>query len=115
MTLPHLYNLILHLCSSHGTLSILLIIKSFCNQDFKLKMPREYDGNSHAQCQIFTTTSPTSNLTPPSYPALSSLTSKRRLIKLPCGADLPTITLPHSMIQTPLLPHQKTSLAFLWD
>ncbi|MBW0532918.1 hypothetical protein O181_072633 [Austropuccinia psidii MF-1] len=24
-------------------------------------------------------------------------------------------TLPHSMIQTPLLPHQKTGLAFLWD
>ncbi|MBW0540468.1 hypothetical protein O181_080183 [Austropuccinia psidii MF-1] len=25
------------------------------------------------------------------------------------------MTLPHSMIQTPLLPHQKTGLAFLWD
>ncbi|MBW0471660.1 hypothetical protein O181_011375 [Austropuccinia psidii MF-1] len=25
------------------------------------------------------------------------------------------MTLPHFMIQTPLLPHQKTRLAFLWD
>ncbi|MBW0526874.1 hypothetical protein O181_066589 [Austropuccinia psidii MF-1] len=25
------------------------------------------------------------------------------------------MTLPHSIIQTPLLPHQKTGLAFLWD
>ncbi|MBW0589993.1 hypothetical protein O181_129708 [Austropuccinia psidii MF-1] len=25
------------------------------------------------------------------------------------------MTLPHSIIRTPLLPHQKTGLAFLWD
>ncbi|MBW0518598.1 hypothetical protein O181_058313 [Austropuccinia psidii MF-1] len=45
---------------------------------------------------------------PPSSPALFSLTSKQKLIQLHSGSDLP-------MIQTPLLPHQKTRLAFLWD
>ncbi|MBW0497940.1 hypothetical protein O181_037655 [Austropuccinia psidii MF-1] len=45
---------------------------------------------------------------PPSYPALFSFTSKQKLIQLPSGSDLP-------MIQTPLLPHQKNRLAFLWD
>ncbi|MBW0566669.1 hypothetical protein O181_106384 [Austropuccinia psidii MF-1] len=52
---------------------------------------------------------------PPSYPALFSLTSKQKLIQLPSESDLPMMTLPHSIIQTPLLPHQKTRLAFLWD
>ncbi|MBW0527133.1 hypothetical protein O181_066848 [Austropuccinia psidii MF-1] len=52
---------------------------------------------------------------PPSYPALSSLTSKQKLIQLPSGSDLPMMTLPHSITQTPLLPHQKIGLAFLWD
>ncbi|MBW0483014.1 hypothetical protein O181_022729 [Austropuccinia psidii MF-1] len=52
---------------------------------------------------------------PPSNPALFSLTSKKKLIQLPSGSDLPMITPPHSIIQTPLLPHQKTRLAFLWD
>ncbi|MBW0470454.1 hypothetical protein O181_010169 [Austropuccinia psidii MF-1] len=55
------------------------------------------------------------NSTPPSYPALFSLTFKQKLIQLPSGADLPMMTPPHSMIQTHLLPHQKTKLAFLWD
>ncbi|MBW0490328.1 hypothetical protein O181_030043 [Austropuccinia psidii MF-1] len=71
-------------------------------------MPKECDCNTHSQCQLLTPTFPASNLTPPSYPALFSFTSKQRLIKLPSGSDLP-------MIQTPLLPHQKTRLAFLWD
>ncbi|MBW0483062.1 hypothetical protein O181_022777 [Austropuccinia psidii MF-1] len=31
-------------------------------------MPKEYDLNSHSQCQIFTPTTPTPNLTPPSHP-----------------------------------------------
>ncbi|MBW0500292.1 hypothetical protein O181_040007 [Austropuccinia psidii MF-1] len=52
---------------------------------------------------------------PPSYPALISLTSNQKLIQLPSGSDHPMMTLPHSIIQTPLLPHQKTGLAFLWD
>ncbi|MBW0517017.1 hypothetical protein O181_056732 [Austropuccinia psidii MF-1] len=52
---------------------------------------------------------------PPSYPAIFSLTSKQKLMQLPSGSDLPMMTLPHSIIQTPLLPHQKTGLAFLWD
>ncbi|MBW0478746.1 hypothetical protein O181_018461 [Austropuccinia psidii MF-1] len=78
-------------------------------------MPREYDGNSHAQFQLFAPTYSTSNLNPPSYPALFSFTSKQKLIKLPSGSDLPTMTPPHSMFQTPLLPHQKTGLSFLWD
>ncbi|MBW0528130.1 hypothetical protein O181_067845 [Austropuccinia psidii MF-1] len=56
-----------------------------------------------------------SNSMPPSYPALFSLTSKQKLIQLPSGSDLPMMTPPHSIIQTPLLPHQKTGLAFLWD
>ncbi|MBW0512884.1 hypothetical protein O181_052599 [Austropuccinia psidii MF-1] len=43
------------------------------------------------------------------------LTSKQKLIQLPSGSDLPMMTLPHSIIQTSLLPHQKTRLAFLWD
>ncbi|MBW0496746.1 hypothetical protein O181_036461 [Austropuccinia psidii MF-1] len=71
-------------------------------------MPKEYDFRSHSQCQLFTTTFAASNSMAPSYPVLFSLTSKQNLIQLPSGSDLP-------MIQTPLLPHQKTRLAFLWD
>ncbi|MBW0578549.1 hypothetical protein O181_118264 [Austropuccinia psidii MF-1] len=67
------------------------------------------------QFQLFTPTFPTSNLTPASYPAVSSLISKQKLIQLPSGSDLPMMAPPHSIIQTPLLPHQKTGLAFLWD
>ncbi|MBW0581557.1 hypothetical protein O181_121272 [Austropuccinia psidii MF-1] len=52
---------------------------------------------------------------PPSYPTLFSLTSKKKLIQLPSGSDLPMMTPPVSIIQTPLLPHQKTKLAFIWD
>ncbi|MBW0561583.1 hypothetical protein O181_101298, partial [Austropuccinia psidii MF-1] len=78
-------------------------------------MPKEYDCNTHCQCQLFTLTFPASNSTPASYPAVSSLISKQKLIQLPSGSDLPMMTPPHSIIQTPLLPHQKTGLAFLWD
>ncbi|MBW0550348.1 hypothetical protein O181_090063 [Austropuccinia psidii MF-1] len=95
--------------------NILFIIESFLKQDFKLKIPKEYDCNAHSPCQLFTPTFPTSNSMPPSYPALFSLTSKQKLIQLSSGSDLPMMTRPHSIIQTPLLPHQKTGLAFLWD
>ncbi|MBW0522748.1 hypothetical protein O181_062463 [Austropuccinia psidii MF-1] len=95
--------------------SILFVIKSFQKQDFKLKMPKEYDCNSHSQCQLFTSTFPASNLMLPSYPALFSLTSKQKLIPLSSVSDLPMMTPPHSMIRTPLLPHKNTGLAFLWD
>ncbi|MBW0493357.1 hypothetical protein O181_033072 [Austropuccinia psidii MF-1] len=78
-------------------------------------MPTEYDCNTHIQCQLFTPTFPASNSTPASYPAVLSLTSKQKLIQLPSGSELPMITPPHSMIQTLLLPHQKTGLAFFWD
>ncbi|MBW0493815.1 hypothetical protein O181_033530 [Austropuccinia psidii MF-1] len=40
---------------------ILSIIEIFRNQDFKLKIPKEYDCNSHSQCQLFTPTSPAEN------------------------------------------------------
>ncbi|MBW0522840.1 hypothetical protein O181_062555 [Austropuccinia psidii MF-1] len=95
--------------------NILFIMESFQTQDFKLKMPKEYDCNTHSQCQLFTPTFPASNLMPASYPAVSSLLSKKKLIQLPSGSDLPMMTPPHAIIQTPLLPHQKTGLAFLWD
>ncbi|MBW0524920.1 hypothetical protein O181_064635 [Austropuccinia psidii MF-1] len=95
--------------------NILFIIEIFRKQDFKLKMPKEYDCNTHSQCQRFTPTFPTSRSMPPSYPALFSSTSEQKLIQLPNGSDLPMMTLPHSIIQTPLLPNQKTGLAFLWD
>ncbi|MBW0515690.1 hypothetical protein O181_055405 [Austropuccinia psidii MF-1] len=95
--------------------NILFIIEGFQTQDFKLKMPKEYDCNTHSQFQLFTTTFPPSSLMPASYPAVLSLNSKQKLIQLPSGSDLPMMTPPHSMIQTPLLPHQKTGLAFLWD
>ncbi|MBW0564337.1 hypothetical protein O181_104052 [Austropuccinia psidii MF-1] len=78
-------------------------------------MPKEYDCNTHSQCKHFTPTSPASNSMPPSHPALFSLTSKQKLLQLPSGLDLPMMTPPNSIIQTPLLPHQKTRLAFLWD
>ena len=78
-------------------------------------MPKEYDCTTHCQCQLFTPTFPASNSTPASYPAVSSLISKQKLIQLPSGSDLPMMTPPHAIIQTPLLPHQKTGLAFLWD
>ncbi|MBW0530528.1 hypothetical protein O181_070243 [Austropuccinia psidii MF-1] len=95
--------------------NILFIIERFRTQDFKLKMPKEYYCNTHSQCQLFTPTFPASNSTPASYPAVLSLTSKQKLIQSPSGSDLPMMTPLHSMIQTPLLPHQKTGLAFLSD
>ncbi|MBW0519064.1 hypothetical protein O181_058779 [Austropuccinia psidii MF-1] len=95
--------------------NILFIIESFQKQDFKLEMPKEYDCNTHSQCQLFTLTFLASNSMPPSYPALFSLTSKQKLIQLPSGSDLRMMTPPHFIIQNLLLPHQKTGLAFLWD
>ncbi|MBW0569432.1 hypothetical protein O181_109147 [Austropuccinia psidii MF-1] len=78
-------------------------------------MPKEYDCNTHRQCQVVTPTFLASKSTTASYCAVSSLTSKQKLIQLTSGSDLPMITPPHSIVQTPLLPHQKTGLAFLWD
>ncbi|MBW0474941.1 hypothetical protein O181_014656 [Austropuccinia psidii MF-1] len=86
----------------------LFIIESFRKQDFKLKIPKEYDCKSHGQSQLFTPTTPTSTLTPPLYPPVFSFSYKEKLIQLPSGSDLP-------MINTPLLPHQKSRLTFLWD
>ncbi|MBW0572115.1 hypothetical protein O181_111830 [Austropuccinia psidii MF-1] len=74
-------------------------------------MPKEYDCNTHSQCQLFTPTFPISNLMPASYAAVLSSTSKQKLRQLPSGSDLPMMTPPHSMIQTPLLPNQN-SLTF---
>ncbi|MBW0511083.1 hypothetical protein O181_050798 [Austropuccinia psidii MF-1] len=88
-------------------LKILFIIQSFQKQDFKLKLPKEYDCSSHSQCQLFTPTTPASNSAHPLYPAVFSLSSKKKLIQLASGSEFP-------MINTPL-PHQKNVLAFLWD
>ncbi|MBW0486230.1 hypothetical protein O181_025945 [Austropuccinia psidii MF-1] len=66
-------------------LNIIFIIESFRRQDFNLKIPKEYDFNSHSQCQRFNPTSPTSNLTPPSYPNVFSLSSKQKPIPLLSG------------------------------
>ncbi|MBW0505094.1 hypothetical protein O181_044809 [Austropuccinia psidii MF-1] len=68
-------------------------------------MPNEYDCNTHSQCKLVTSATPTSNLTPPSYPAVFSLPSKKKVIQLPVGSDL-------SMINTSLLPHQKLDYLF---
>ncbi|MBW0473674.1 hypothetical protein O181_013389 [Austropuccinia psidii MF-1] len=65
--------------------NILFIIESFRKKDFNLKIHKEYDYNSHGQCQRFTPTSPASNSTPPLYPALFSMSSKQKMIKLPSG------------------------------
>ncbi|MBW0581237.1 hypothetical protein O181_120952 [Austropuccinia psidii MF-1] len=70
-------------------LNILFIIESFRTQDFKLKMTKEYDCNTHSQFQVFNSTFPASNSTPASYPAGLSLASKQKLIQLPSGSDLP--------------------------
>ncbi|MBW0533950.1 hypothetical protein O181_073665 [Austropuccinia psidii MF-1] len=69
--------------------NILFIIQSFQSQYFKLKMPKDYDCNTHSQFQVFTPTFPASKLMPASYPAVLSLTSKQKLIQLPSGSDLP--------------------------
>ncbi|MBW0589986.1 hypothetical protein O181_129701 [Austropuccinia psidii MF-1] len=69
--------------------NILFIIEGFQTQYFKLKIPKEYDCNTHSQCQLFTPTFPASNSTPASYPAVLSFTSKQKLIQLPSGSDLP--------------------------
>ncbi|MBW0470995.1 hypothetical protein O181_010710 [Austropuccinia psidii MF-1] len=49
------------------------------------------------------------------YPAVFSLSSNQKPIQLLSVSDLPMMTLPHSMIKTPLLLHQKTGIVFLWD
>ncbi|MBW0463484.1 hypothetical protein O181_003199 [Austropuccinia psidii MF-1] len=95
--------------------NILFIIESFRKQDLNLQMPNEYACHSHSQCQLFNPTTPTSIVTTSSYPAVFSLSSKIKLIQLPSGSDLPMMTPPHSIIKTPLLPPQKSGLAFLWD
>ncbi|MBW0524778.1 hypothetical protein O181_064493 [Austropuccinia psidii MF-1] len=87
--------------------NILFKIESYRKQEFKLQMPKEYDGHSHSQCQLFTPTAPNSIWTTPSHPAVFSLSSKQKLLQLPSGSDLPMMTPPHSIIKTPLLPHQK--------
>ncbi|MBW0529908.1 hypothetical protein O181_069623 [Austropuccinia psidii MF-1] len=79
--------------------NILFIIESFQKQEFKIKIPKEYDCDSHSQFQIFTPTTPTSILTPPLYPAVFSLSSKKKLIPLPSGSDLPMINTPSSLIK----------------
>ncbi|MBW0510823.1 hypothetical protein O181_050538 [Austropuccinia psidii MF-1] len=94
---------------------ILFIIESCRKQDFNLQMPNKYDCHSNSQHQLLTHTTPTLILTTPLYPSVFSLSSKQKLIQLPSGSDLPMMTAPHSIIKTPLLPHQKTRLAFLWD
>ncbi|MBW0488151.1 hypothetical protein O181_027866 [Austropuccinia psidii MF-1] len=81
--------------------NILFIIESFRKQDFKLQLPKGYDCHSHSQCQLFTPTTPTSILTPPLHPTVFSFSSKQKLIQLPSGSDLPIITPPQSMINTP--------------
>ncbi|MBW0542547.1 hypothetical protein O181_082262 [Austropuccinia psidii MF-1] len=95
--------------------NVLFKIESFQKQVFMFKMPKKYYCNTHSQCQLFTPTFPAPNSMPPSHPALFLLTSKQKLIQLPSGSDLPIMTPPNSIIQTPLLPQQKTGLAFLWD
>ncbi|MBW0577210.1 hypothetical protein O181_116925 [Austropuccinia psidii MF-1] len=79
--------------------NILIMIESYLKQEFKLKMPKEYDCDSHSQCQLFTLTTPTSILTQPLYPAVFSLSSKQELIQLPSGSDLPMINTPSSLIK----------------
>ncbi|MBW0461526.1 hypothetical protein O181_001241 [Austropuccinia psidii MF-1] len=93
----------------------LFIIESFREQEFKIKLPTKYDGNSHSQFQPFNPTSSDSNSTPPLYLAVFSLSSKQKIMKLHSRSELPMMTLPHSMIKTHLLPHQKTIQAFLWE
>ncbi|MBW0542804.1 hypothetical protein O181_082519 [Austropuccinia psidii MF-1] len=95
--------------------NILIIIQSFRKNDFNLQIPKEYDGHSHIQFQLFTPTTTNSISTTPLYPAVFSLSSKQKLVQFPSGSDLPMMTPPHSIIKTPLLPHQKNGLAFLWD
>ncbi|MBW0525112.1 hypothetical protein O181_064827 [Austropuccinia psidii MF-1] len=83
--------------------NILFIIESLQTQDCKLKMPKEHDCNTHSQCQLFTPTFPASKLTPASYPSVSSVISKQKLIQLPSGSDLPIPLFkpPSSLIKRP--------------
>ncbi|MBW0473528.1 hypothetical protein O181_013243 [Austropuccinia psidii MF-1] len=87
--------------------NILFIIESIRKQEYNLKIPKEYDFNSHSECQLFTPASPTSNLTQPLYPAVFSMSSKKKLIQLPSGSDL-------TIVKSLLLPDEKIGLAFLW-
>ncbi|MBW0485571.1 hypothetical protein O181_025286 [Austropuccinia psidii MF-1] len=88
--------------------NILFIIEGFQKKDFNLQMPKKYYCNSHTQCQPFTPTTPIAIMTPPFYPPVFSLSSKQKLLQLPSGSNL-------LMINTPLLPNQKTRLALLLD
>ncbi|MBW0504447.1 hypothetical protein O181_044162 [Austropuccinia psidii MF-1] len=81
--------------------NILFINESFQTQGFRLKRPKEYDCNMHGQFQLFTPTFPTSNLTPASYHALLSLTSKQKIDTITQWIRPPHDDPPHSMIQTP--------------
>ncbi|MBW0504916.1 hypothetical protein O181_044631 [Austropuccinia psidii MF-1] len=80
---------------------MLFIIESFQKQDFNIEMPKEYDYNTHSQCQIFTLTFLSSNSMPPSYPALFSLSSKQKLKQLPSGSGLPMMTVPIPLFKLP--------------
>ncbi|MBW0590881.1 hypothetical protein O181_130596 [Austropuccinia psidii MF-1] len=66
--------------------NILFIIESFQIQDFKLKIPKEYDCHTHTKTHKFTS-----------------------------GSDLSMMTLPNCIIKAPLLPHKKSGLAYLWN
>ncbi|MBW0483072.1 hypothetical protein O181_022787 [Austropuccinia psidii MF-1] len=81
--------------------NILFIIESFQKQDLKLKMPKEYDCNTHSKCQLFTPIFPASSSMSPSYPALFSLTSRQKMIQLPSGSDLPMMTHPIPLFKPP--------------
>ncbi|MBW0541897.1 hypothetical protein O181_081612 [Austropuccinia psidii MF-1] len=63
---PHKPNLALMFFTWYP--NILFIIDSFRTQDFKLKLPKEYDCTPHSQCQLFTPMFPASNSTPHNYP-----------------------------------------------
>ncbi|MBW0466826.1 hypothetical protein O181_006541 [Austropuccinia psidii MF-1] len=105
-------NLVLMLFELYS--KILFIIGGFIKQYFKVKVPKEYDCNSHSQCKCFTPISPASNSTLPLNPVVFSMSPKKKLIQLPSGSDLPMMFLPHCIIENTLLPHEKTGIAFLW-
>ncbi|MBW0493765.1 hypothetical protein O181_033480 [Austropuccinia psidii MF-1] len=74
--------------------NILFIIESFSKQNFKIKIPKEHDGNSPSQFELFTPTSPNSKSTTPLYLVVIFLSFKKKIVQLPSGSDLPMIPLP---------------------
>ncbi|MBW0480839.1 hypothetical protein O181_020554 [Austropuccinia psidii MF-1] len=84
--------------------NIIFIIESFRTKDFKLEIPREYYGCSHRKCQSFTAISPASNF-------ISSCI----VFVIQEKTDKITHWIRPFHDQSPLLPHQKTGLALLWD